>query len=66
MPTHTKLYFEPETVKAASEIPGVIGLKDSSANMVYFYGWPCFLAGNGINYGAYYLLHLSYHKQPAR
>ena len=37
MPTHTKLYFEPETVKAASEIPGVIGLKDSSANMVYFH-----------------------------
>ena len=36
MPTHTKLFFEPETVKAASEIPGVIGLKDSSANMVYF------------------------------
>ena len=37
MPTHTKLFFEPETVKAASEIPGVIGLKDSSANMVYFH-----------------------------
>ena len=37
MPTHTKLFFEPETVKAASEIPGVIGLKDSSANMVYLH-----------------------------
>ncbi|MEC9307161.1 MAG: dihydrodipicolinate synthase family protein [Candidatus Neomarinimicrobiota bacterium] len=37
MPTHTKLFFEPETVKAASEIPGVIGLKDSSADMVYFH-----------------------------
>ena len=37
MPTHTKLFFEPETVKSASEIPGVIGLKDSSANMVYFH-----------------------------
>ena len=37
MPTHTKLFFEPETVKAASEIPGVIGLKDSSANMIYFH-----------------------------
>ena len=37
MPTHTKLFFEPETVKAASKIPGIIGLKDSSANMVYFH-----------------------------
>jgi 4-hydroxy-tetrahydrodipicolinate synthase len=37
MPTHTKLFFEPESVQAASEIPGVIGLKDSSANMVYFH-----------------------------
>ncbi len=37
MPSHTKLFFKPETVKAASEIPGVIGLKDSSANMVYFH-----------------------------
>ena len=37
MPSHTKLFFEPETVKSASKIPGVIGLKDSSANMVYFH-----------------------------
>jgi len=36
MPSHTKLVFEPETVTAAAEIPGVIGLKDSSANMIYF------------------------------
>lgn len=37
MPTHTKIIFEPETVKKASELPGVIGLKDSSGNMVYFH-----------------------------
>ena len=37
MPTHTKLFFKPATVKAASKIPGIIGLKDSSANMVYFH-----------------------------
>ena len=37
MPTHTKMIFEPETVKKASELPGVIGLKDSSGNMVYFH-----------------------------
>ena len=37
MPSHTKMIFEPETVKRASELPGVIGLKDSSANMIYFH-----------------------------
>ncbi|MBL8029563.1 MAG: dihydrodipicolinate synthase family protein [Fibrobacteres bacterium] len=37
MPTHTKLVFEPSTVRAAADIPGIIGLKDSSANMVYFH-----------------------------
>ena len=31
------MIFEPETVKKASELPGVIGLKDSSGNMVYFH-----------------------------
>ncbi len=35
MPAHTKIVFEPETVRAAAEIPGIIGLKDSSANLVY-------------------------------
>ena len=35
MPVHTKVIFEPETVKASAEIPGIIGLKDSSANLVY-------------------------------
>ena len=37
MPSHTKLIFEPETVRRAMELPGVIGIKDSSANMVYFH-----------------------------
>lgn len=37
MPTHTKVAFEPETVRRAMEIENVIGLKDSSANMVYFH-----------------------------
>jgi dihydrodipicolinate synthase/N-acetylneuraminate lyase len=36
MPAHTKVVFEPETVKAASSIPGIIGMKDSSSNLAYF------------------------------
>ena len=37
MPSMTKLMFEPETVRAAADLPGVVGLKDSSANMIYFH-----------------------------
>jgi 4-hydroxy-tetrahydrodipicolinate synthase len=37
MPSHTKLVFDPKTVRAAADIDGVIGLKDSSANMFYFH-----------------------------
>jgi len=37
MPSHTKLAFEPETVARLIELPGIVGLKDSSANMVYFH-----------------------------
>jgi len=37
MPSHTKLFFEPETVREAAEISNVMGLKDSSANMIYFH-----------------------------
>jgi len=37
MPSHTKLYFEPDTVRAAIERSLAIGLKDSSGNMVYFH-----------------------------
>jgi len=36
MPVHTKIMFAPETVKAAAEIPGIVGMKDSSANLPYF------------------------------
>jgi len=37
MPSHTKLTFEPETVARLMELSNVVGLKDSSANMVYFH-----------------------------
>ncbi len=37
MPGMTKVSFEVETVRKALEIPGVIGLKDSSGNMGYFH-----------------------------
>jgi 4-hydroxy-tetrahydrodipicolinate synthase len=36
MPTHTKMTFAPQTVKAAAEIPGIIGMKDSSSDLAYF------------------------------
>jgi 4-hydroxy-tetrahydrodipicolinate synthase len=36
MPGLTKLSYEPETVAAAADIPGVIGFKDSSADLIYF------------------------------
>ena len=36
MPSHTKLVFEPETVRRLMDIPKIVGLKDSSADMVYF------------------------------
>lgn len=36
MPSHTKLVFEPETARAAADFPGVVGIKDSSGNMMYF------------------------------
>jgi 4-hydroxy-tetrahydrodipicolinate synthase len=37
MPSHTKLVFEPETVRQALTLPGVVGIKDSSAQMIYFH-----------------------------
>ncbi len=36
MPAQTKIAFAPETVKEIAEIPGVVGIKDSSANLPYF------------------------------
>ena len=37
MPSLTKAVFEPQTVQAAAEISGIVGLKDSSGNMAYFH-----------------------------
>jgi 4-hydroxy-tetrahydrodipicolinate synthase len=37
MPVHTKVSIAVETVRAAAEIPQIIGLKDSSGNMTYFH-----------------------------
>ena len=37
MPGLTKVSFDPATVERASQLPGVIGLKDSSSNMVYLH-----------------------------
>lgn len=36
MPSYTKLVFEPKTVKAAAAIKGIVGIKESSGDMVYF------------------------------
>ena len=36
MPVHTKVMIEPLTAVAAAEIPGVIGMKDSSSDLAYF------------------------------
>lgn len=36
MPYYTKLVFEPETVRAAAAITGIVGIKESSGDMVYF------------------------------
>jgi dihydrodipicolinate synthase/N-acetylneuraminate lyase len=37
MPSHTKIAFDLETVARCMDIPGVIGLKDSSGTMSYFH-----------------------------
>jgi 4-hydroxy-tetrahydrodipicolinate synthase len=37
MPSHVKVSFEPATVKVLAQHPNIIGLKDSSAVMVYFH-----------------------------
>lgn len=36
MPSHTKIHFEPETVKNLAEHSNIIGFKDSSGNLLYF------------------------------
>ncbi|MCX7805151.1 MAG: dihydrodipicolinate synthase family protein [Planctomycetota bacterium] len=37
MPAYTKLFFEPDTVLRAADLPNVAGIKDSSGNMTYFH-----------------------------
>lgn len=37
LPSLTKLVLEPDTVRRAMELPGVVGVKDSSADMLYFH-----------------------------
>jgi len=37
MPSHTKVTFDVETVRRAMDLPQIVGLKDSSGNMVYFH-----------------------------
>ena len=37
MPSHTKVMIDPYTAHTLSETPNIVGLKDSSANMIYFH-----------------------------
>ncbi|HYT94288.1 MAG TPA: dihydrodipicolinate synthase family protein [Gemmataceae bacterium] len=37
MPSHTKISFELETIQRTLHIPNIVGLKDSSGQMVYFH-----------------------------
>lgn len=37
IPGYTKVMIEPETVLQAAQISNIIGIKDSSANMIYFH-----------------------------
>jgi dihydrodipicolinate synthase/N-acetylneuraminate lyase len=36
-PGNTKVSFEIDTVRRAADLPGVVGIKDSSASMIYFH-----------------------------
>jgi 4-hydroxy-tetrahydrodipicolinate synthase len=36
-PSYTGLFLHVETVRRAAEVPGILGIKDSSANMIYFH-----------------------------
>jgi len=37
MPSHTKIAFQVDTVRRLLEVPNIVGLKDSSAEMIYFH-----------------------------
>jgi 4-hydroxy-tetrahydrodipicolinate synthase len=45
MPSYTKLFFEPDTIGAAADLPGIVGIKDSSSNMIYFHRLQSLLKG---------------------
>jgi len=36
-PTNTHHFFEPRTVQRIAQLPNIVGLKDSSANMIYYH-----------------------------
>jgi 4-hydroxy-tetrahydrodipicolinate synthase len=44
-PSYVHHWWEPETVRRAAEFPGVLGLKDSSSNMIYFHTLRSLLKG---------------------
>ena len=46
MPSYTKVMIEPSTVVQAASIEGIVGLKDSSCEMVYFHTVKRLLEGN--------------------
>jgi 4-hydroxy-tetrahydrodipicolinate synthase len=37
MPSFTKMDFEPKTIRAAADLKGIAGVKDSSGNLIYFH-----------------------------
>lgn len=37
MPSHTKLAFEIDSLRRLMDVPNIVGLKDSSADMIYFH-----------------------------
>jgi 4-hydroxy-tetrahydrodipicolinate synthase len=45
-PSCAKICFEPQTVVKAAQIPGVVGIKDSSSDMVYFHKLLAIMADN--------------------
>jgi len=46
MPSHTKLAFGPKVVRQAMELPNILGLKDSSGDMLYFHKVQRLLSSN--------------------
>jgi 4-hydroxy-tetrahydrodipicolinate synthase len=49
MPSHTKVAIDVDTVARLLDVPGIVGLKDSSAQMIYFHrvrqltaAWPAY------------------------